>query len=286
MRIAVVGLGSVGETCAHALVASNVVRRLVLVNRTVDVADAIARDLRQARAWDRRLETEVHSLEEPGVFGGCDLVILTLGPRLRGSQSRRDVATKALAMYEKSGLVDRLMEVTDDESPSVLVVTNPVEVATTWLPEKTGLHPRRVFGLGTTVESARLSQHLAALLDVDAASAWVHVLGEHGSGIVIPDQGRLTALEDPAKLSAFVGAARDRTLADAKTIRLISEGIGQRQADEVCLAWQSVGRRCLRMHGRGCETSSHRDSRRQQRASPLPRQSSRSLARSGMMRTA
>jgi hypothetical protein len=91
-----------------------------------------------------------------------------------------------------------------------------------------------VFGLGTTVESARLSQHLAALLDVDAASAWVHVLGEHGSSIVTPDQGRLTALEDPAKLSEHVRAARDRTLADAKTIRLISEGIGQRQADDVC----------------------------------------------------
>ena len=87
MRIAVVGLGAVGEAvgeaCAHALTASEVVRSLVLLNRTEGVAPAIAADLQQARAWGRPLETEVGSPTDWAKLKGCDLIVLTLGARLK-----------------------------------------------------------------------------------------------------------------------------------------------------------------------------------------------------------
>lgn len=82
MKVAIVGVGSVGETCAHALVASDVASELVLLNRTVETAVAIERDLRQARAWRGNLVTESGPIDNLEPVLGCDLVVLTLGPRL------------------------------------------------------------------------------------------------------------------------------------------------------------------------------------------------------------
>jgi len=130
-----------------------------------------------------------------------------------------------------SGVVERLREVAGSET-AVLVVSNPVELMVTWLQEETGISSSRLFGLGTTVESARLSQHLAGRLDVDADSVWVHVLGEHGPQFVLPDSGRLGSLESPEALTRGLEHARLRTLEDAKSIRGISEEIGRRKAQD------------------------------------------------------
>lgn len=234
MRVAIVGLGAVGEACAHALVVSDIVRRLVLINRTLDFAEAVARDLRQARAWGRRLETDVQPFDAPGVLQGCDLVLLTLGSRLRGDQDRRELARATLELYKRSGLLERLAEVRDRGTTAVLVVTNPVEISVTWLRSELGMDPKRIFGLGTTVESARLSHHLASRLDVDAASSWVHVLGEHGQGIVPVGHGRLSGIAAQAKLDHGIRSARERTLEDARIVRGLSETIGASKAEDLC----------------------------------------------------
>lgn len=229
MRVAVVGLGGVGETCAHALVASDAVRRLVLLNRTVDKADITARDLRQARAWGRRLETEIDSLDRAHMLlPGCDLIVLTLGPRLEGAEAREDVAQKTANLYRASpGLMDGLRALRAGGA-CVLVVTNPVEATVTYLWEATGLPPERLFGLGTTVESARLSHHLAHSLDVAPSSAWVHVIGEHGTGMFPADHGRLAAFVDPERLEKAVDRARRKAEHDAREIRRVSEDLGER----------------------------------------------------------
>lgn len=237
MRIAIVGTGAVGEACAHALVAADVARRLLLLNRTLDVADAIARDLRQARAWGRRLDTSIADLATAGSLCGYELLIVTLGPRLRGAQSRTDVAAQTATMLRDSGVVARLAEVANDERTCVLVVSNPVDLTVTWLQEQAGLAPARCFGLGTTVESARLSQHLASRLDVDASSAWVHVLGEHGPRMVVVGQGRLETLAAPEALRRAIDHATARTLADAATIREISETAGRAGAQRIRAAF-------------------------------------------------
>lgn len=235
VRIAVVGLGDVGEACAHALAMSDLVHHLVLLNRTVQRAENCAHDLRQARAWGQRLTTESGTAAHSALLQGCDLVVLALGQRLRGSQSRQAVARAATEIYQKSGVIEGLRDLSaEGEMTSVLVVTNPVETTVTWLAGKTGIPRTRMFGLGTTVESARCSEHLARSLGVDAVSAWVHVIGEHGPGLVFPDQGRLGSLADPRALAEALRLPRGRTLGDAAVIRRRSEEVGLKAARGIC----------------------------------------------------
>ncbi|MFC1611156.1 hypothetical protein ACFL6C_09365 [Myxococcota bacterium] len=241
MRIAIVGLGAVGEACAHALTASEVARSLVLLNRTENVAPAIAADLRQARAWGRPLDTEVGSLDDWTLLQGCDLLLLTMGARLRGDQDRSAIAVSTASLIrgneECPGFLQglkQLRESQDEDSvPIVLVISNPVEATVTWLLEQTEWPRHRMFGLGTTVESARFSGFLAQELDVDAGSVWVDVVGEHGKRFVPLDVSRLQAMFPKDKIEMALDLAKQETLGAAQTIRAFSEELGKRRAASV-----------------------------------------------------
>lgn len=233
MRIGVVGLGALGEACAHALVACDIARSIALLNRTDMLARAVEADLGHARAWGRRLETRAGTLTDLVKLEGYDLIVLTLGPRLYGGQERAAVAQRSVNMLRDTGVADGLRKLNHGgalDDTSVLVVTNPVEIVVTWLQDQTGIEPLRLFGLGTTVESARLSYHLGEKLGVDAFSAWVHVLGEHGPEFVDVDNGRLGSLVDPENLAKKKNQASTRTRQDARLIRWRAEQVGRERA--------------------------------------------------------
>ena len=206
MKIGVVGVGAVGETCAHGLVASNVATELVLLNRTIKTAVAIELDLRQARAWRGNLLTESGPLIPLDPVVGCDLLVLAVGPRLWREQLRADIALESAKILMDSGLVGELGRLRD-ALPPILVVTNPVEPMVTWLWERTGISPSRLFGLGTTVDSARFSMHVANRLDVDARSAWTTLVGEHGPGVLIAGSGQLAGVVERAELTRHEATA-------------------------------------------------------------------------------
>ena len=238
MRIAVVGLGAVGEACAHALTASEVARSLVLLNRTDNVAPAIAADLRQARAWGRPLDTEVGALTDWPLLRGCDLIVLTIGARLRGEQLRSEMAASTASLLqghdEDVGFLDSLRRLKWDagehEVPLVLVISNPVEATVTWLARQTGWPRQRMFGLGTTVESARFSGFLAEELDVDARSVWVDIIGEHAELFAPLDVSRLKAMFRRGRIEKALRAADQETRFAAGTIRALSENLGDQRA--------------------------------------------------------
>ena len=233
MKVAVIGLGSVGEAVAHALATTDVVRRLALLNRTWEIAEAVARDLRQARAWSRRLHTSTGQLDDRQEIASSDLVVITAGGRLRGEQHREDAAIPSARLFAASGLTEALTELQKDgklNKTTFLVVTNPVDLSVTWLQHRSGIPRERIIGLGTTIESARFSEHVGRRVRCDAHSAWVHVLGEHGPEFATSGNGRLEKLVGEAELQRAMKTARLRTIGDATAIRKLSESVGQSRA--------------------------------------------------------
>ena len=115
----------------------------------------------------------------------------------------------------------------------LLVVTNPVEATVTWFAQRTGRARERIIGLGTTVETARLSRLLADDLAVDARSVWAEVVGEHGPTIALADEDavrrRIHVLRDLADIDAALGKVKTA----AEGIRQISEDEGDRRADRL-----------------------------------------------------
>ena len=76
MRLAIIGLGAVGEATAHAAVSSGLARVLVLMNRGQEVVQVAKRDLEQSRAWAAPLETLVGRHNSGRLLKGCDAAVL------------------------------------------------------------------------------------------------------------------------------------------------------------------------------------------------------------------
>jgi L-lactate dehydrogenase len=245
MRVAIVGLGAVGEACAHLLTSRGTARSLVLANRTIETADAVRIDLEQSRSWSVPLSARSVTPWQRGAFQGCDVIVLTVGPRLRGSETRAQKAQEtAKFLVGKPGQsitealtrhVDAERQGASSEPKSVLlVVTNPVEATMTWLAETTSWERRRIIGLGTTVDTARFSRFLADKLNVDASSVWTEIVGEHGPLIDVRDrqslQQRATEL---GAGSLDVDDLLEQTRSTAAAIRRLSEAVGRRRASRL-----------------------------------------------------
>ena len=67
-----------------------------------------------------------------------------------------------------------------------LVATNPVDIMTRVTFELSGFNPKRVFGTGTTLDTARLRYLLGEYFAVDPRNMHAYVIGEHGDSEFVP----------------------------------------------------------------------------------------------------
>jgi L-lactate dehydrogenase len=67
----------------------------------------------------------------------------------------------------------------------LLIVSNPVDIMTQVVTKISGLPPRRVFGSGTILDTARFRTLLAEHLNIATHSVHAYVLGKHGDSEVL-----------------------------------------------------------------------------------------------------
>ncbi len=172
-KIAIIGAGRVGSTCAYSLAASGLVREVVLIDVNHERAEGEAMDIAHAMPFYSPVTVSAGGLEKAA---DATVTVVTAGAAQRTGERRPE-------------LIRRNMEVLRDIVPKVvnanpdgllLVITNPVDALTFAALRLSGLPPARVFGSGTILDTARLRVELAAHYDVDARDVHAYVLGEHG----------------------------------------------------------------------------------------------------------
>ncbi|MEU3897662.1 NAD(P)-binding domain-containing protein [Streptomyces sp. NPDC045251] len=176
--VGVIGAGAVGQAVGGALVAAGVCGRLFVVSRAGEQAAALADDLDDMRAAlgspVRPCPAEVLELRD------CAAVVVAVRAkftntrstdvRMGGAQANAPVLRSLAAQFV-------------GYRGTVLVVTNPVDLMTRLFAEESGCP--RVFGIGSSLDTARYRLTLARLLDVPAAAVSGHVIGEHGEAAVV-----------------------------------------------------------------------------------------------------
>lgn len=181
MRVGVVGSGLVGATAAYALVMRGVGREIVLVDKNTDRAAAEADDIRHAVPFAHALE--VRAGEYPDL-AGCRVVLLCAGVGQKPGETRLQLLKRNAAVFRE--VVPAVLKAAPD---AVLVVaTNPVDVMThlaARFAAELGIAPGRVFGSGTTLDTARFRTLLGTLCGVDSHHIHGYVIGEHGDSEVL-----------------------------------------------------------------------------------------------------
>jgi L-lactate dehydrogenase len=183
-KVGVVGVGSVGQACAFALVLRGSCRELVLVDRIRERAAAVAADLR----YGAPLSPVVGIADgEWADLGGADIVLITAGANEKsgGATDRADPHGRLRLLDTNAALYRAMVGQVVAAAPHavIVVVTDPPDPLADLARELAG-HDR-VLSTGTVIDTLRFRVHLAAVLEIHPSAVEALVVGEHGTSEVL-----------------------------------------------------------------------------------------------------
>jgi L-lactate dehydrogenase len=181
MKIAIIGLGSVGSAVATAVANTGLAREMVLFDRDEARARAAAEDLGHASAFS--FDIKITAVGNYRGIRGSGIVVIAAGANQKPGQTRMDLlAANANVIRD---IVPQVMANVDLKNVILVVVTNPLDVMVMLAQKLSKLPESRVIGTGTMLDSARLKIILSRQLGVSAQSVNAYVLGEHGDSSVL-----------------------------------------------------------------------------------------------------
>ena len=181
MKVGIVGSGFVGATAGYAMVMHGVGREIVLVDKNTDRATAEADDLRHAVPFAHPLEIRAGGYED---LADSRAVVLCAGVGQKPGESRLQLLQRNAAVFRE--VVPAVL--THAPDAILVVATNPVDVMTHLAAKfaaDLGVAPGRVFGSGTTLDTARFRSLLGEHCGVDPHHVHAYVVGEHGDSEVL-----------------------------------------------------------------------------------------------------
>ena len=181
MKIAIIGVGSVGSAVATAVKNTGLAHEIVLFDRDGVRARAAAEDLGHASAFS--YDIKINAVSNYRAIRGSDIVIIAAGANQKPGETRTDLLHKNAAVI--SDIVPRVMANVDAKKVKIIIVTNPLDVMVMLAQKLSKLPSQRVIGTGTMLDSARLKIILSRQLDVSTRSINAYVLGEHGDSSVV-----------------------------------------------------------------------------------------------------
>ncbi|MDX9858613.1 MAG: malate dehydrogenase [candidate division Zixibacteria bacterium] len=177
-KIAVIGAGNVGATCAMYLAEANLAD-IVLIDILEGIPQGKALDLTQAgpvRGYNCML-TGSNNMKD---IKGADVVIMTAGLPRKPGMTREDLLTK------NADIVGSVAREIKKHAPRayVIVVSNPLDLMTYHMQKETGFESSRVLGQAGVLDSTRLRAFVAMELKVAMTDVQAMVLGGHGDTMV------------------------------------------------------------------------------------------------------
>ncbi len=181
MKVGIVGAGLVGATAGYALVMRGVGREIVLVDKNAARAQAEADDIRHAVPFAHPLEVRAGDYYD---LAGCRVVLLCAGVGQKPGETRLQLLQRNAQVFHEI-----VPHVLDNAPDAVLVVaSNPVDVMThlaARFAARCGVPRGRVFGSGTTLDTARFRSLVGTHFGVDPHHVHAYVIGEHGDSEVL-----------------------------------------------------------------------------------------------------
>ncbi|QHT69786.1 L-lactate dehydrogenase [Rhodocytophaga rosea] len=172
-RVFVIGAGMVGATAAYTLLIREIAWEIVLIDVHQELAEGQVMDMNHASAFGSGVRVRTGNYSE---IRENDIIVITSGASQQAGEDRHKAAeTNANIIKE---VVAKIMK--KGVPVFILMVTNPVDVLTYVAYKESGLPAERIFGTGTSLDTARLRFMLSQRLKVNASNTVAFILGEHG----------------------------------------------------------------------------------------------------------
>ena len=178
-KVAIVGAGRVGETTAQILAEQETCREVVLIDIREDVPQGVALDIFQTAPFFE-FDTRVTGSNDPAAMQDADVVVVTAGVPRKPGMSRSDVLDINVQVIDQ--IVGDIMKYAPDAI--VIMVTNPVDVLTYRVWQRTGWERERVIGQAGVLDASRMASFIAMETGFSTRDVTTIVLGGHGDTMV------------------------------------------------------------------------------------------------------
>jgi malate dehydrogenase len=177
-KVAVIGAGNVGATCAFVL-AERKVGDVVLLDIYEGFAKGKALDMSQG-GQVLNYDGRVTGTKDYADIAGSDVVVVTSGFPRQPGMTREDLIGK------NADIVSQVGEGIRQHAPDsiVVMVTNPLDLMTYHMQKVTGFEHNRVVGQAGILDSARMTHFIARAVGCSNEDVQAMVLGGHGDTMV------------------------------------------------------------------------------------------------------
>lgn len=179
-KVVLIGTGLVGMSYAYALLNQSVCNELVLIDIDKKRAIGEAMDLNHGLVFSGS-NMKIYA----GDYDDCkdaEIVAICAGVAQKPGESRTDLLQRNAAVFKS--IIDPV--VSSGFKGIFLIATNPVDIMAHITCTLSGFDPHRVFGTGTTLDTARLRYLLGDYFSIDPRNVHAYVIGEHGDSEFVP----------------------------------------------------------------------------------------------------
>lgn len=172
-KVAIIGCGYVGASCAFSLMQRGLFTEMVLIDVNKDKAEGEAMDLSHGLPYAASMDIYAGGYDD---IKDCSFIIITAGANQKPGETRLELIGKNVNILKSiiPEIVKRNFE------GILMIVSNPVDVLAYAAYKISGYPKERVIGSGTVLDTARLKYLLSQHLNVDARSVHAVIIGEHG----------------------------------------------------------------------------------------------------------
>ena len=177
MKIGIVGAGMVGSAIMGDLLAQATISEIVLVDIDRDKSEGEVLDYSHTTSYNYNPSANLKA-GDYSHLNNSDIIIITAGASIKKGETRRDLAVKNSKII--CDVMEQITKYTTDAL--IIMVSNPVDIATYIAQEHVGYPKDKIIGSGTLVDSARLMKIIGDKYSIDPKNVFAYILGEHGAG--------------------------------------------------------------------------------------------------------
>jgi L-lactate dehydrogenase len=177
-KVVIIGSGFVGASIAYATLIRGLCNELVLVDIDQEKAAGEAMDLSHGLPFIPPVEIRSGGFEE---CEGAEIIVITAGANQKPGETRLDLVQKNAKIMQS--ILDEVVKY--EKNAILIIVSNPVDVLTTYARKVTSLPPEHIIGSGTVLDTARFRYALSQRFGISASNIHAYVVGEHGDSEVL-----------------------------------------------------------------------------------------------------